>query len=207
LKTCWIIRISRAARSGRNGGVISFRCQGYAKHQIKGAILDSLRELDWASRDLRKRYKQLESITRELAAVMERNPTEAEIAEKMGMDLTRWRQVAIELRMVGLLSASSRAPESENQSVPEFPASNQLNPDVLTGQRELRSVLSAAMKTLPDRYQTVIGLYYLGHKTMREIGDTLGINESRVSQIHKSALEKMASNLQSVGISSSESIL
>jgi RNA polymerase sigma factor for flagellar operon FliA len=181
--------------------------QGYAKHRIKGAILDSLREMDWASRDLRKRHKQLESITRELAAVMERNPTEAEIAEKMGMDLTRWRQVAIELRMVGLLSASSRAPESENQSVPEFPAGNQLNPDVLTGQRELRSVLSSAMKTLPDRYQTVIGLYYLGGKTMREIGDTLGINESRVSQIHKSALEKMATNLQAAGIRSTESIL
>src|SRR5271165_136335 len=94
----------------------------YAKHRIKGAILDSLRELDWASRDLRRRHKQLEAITRELAAVMERNPTEAEIAEKMGMDVTRWRQVAIELRMVGLLSASARAPESENQTVPEFPA-------------------------------------------------------------------------------------
>src|ERR1700735_3488050 len=60
---------------------VSFR--GYAKHRIKGAILDSLRDMDWASRDLRKRHKQLEAITRELAAVMERNPTEAEIAEKM----------------------------------------------------------------------------------------------------------------------------
>lgn len=95
--------------------------QSYAKHRIKGAILDSLRDMDWASRDLRKRHKRLEEITRELAAAMERNPTEQEIAEKMGMDVERWRQVAVELRMVGLLSASSRAPENENQSVPEFP--------------------------------------------------------------------------------------
>src|SRR5438045_1109154 len=153
---------------------VTFR--GYAKHRIKGAILDSLREMDWASRDLRKRHKQLEQITRELAAVMERNPTESEIAEKMGMDVARWRQVAIELRMVGLLSASTKAPEDENQNVPEFPAGDQLNPDVLTGRNELRSVLSAAMKTLPERYQAVIGLYYLGGKTMREIGDRLGIN-------------------------------
>src|SRR6202000_3239353 len=86
--------------------------QGYAKHRIKGAILDSLRDLDWASRDLRKRHKQFEAVTRELTTALERPPTEAEIAEKMGMDVARWRVVAIELRMVGLLSASSRAQES-----------------------------------------------------------------------------------------------
>jgi RNA polymerase sigma factor for flagellar operon FliA len=138
---------------------------------------------------------------------MQRPPTEAEIAEKMGMEVGRWRQVAIELRMVGLLSASTRPPEDENQNAPEFPAGDQLNPDVLTGQRELRTVLSTAMRTLPDRYQAVIGLYYVGGKTMREIGDRLGINESRVSQIHRAALEKMSANLQAVGISSPESLL
>ncbi len=180
---------------------------GYAKHRIKGAILDSLRDMDWASRDLRKRHKQLEAITRELAAVMERNPTEAEIAEKMGMDVTRWRQVAIELRMVGLLSASTRAPESENQTAPEFPAGDELNPDVLTGQRELRAILSGAMHTLPERYQTVIGLYYLGGKTMREIGEQLNINESRVSQIHRAALDRMQVNLHEAGIHSTECVL
>lgn len=179
----------------------------YAKHRIKGAILDSLRDMDWASRDLRRRHKQLEAVTRDLAAIMERNPTEDEIAQKMGMEVTRWRQVAVELRMVGLLSASSRPPDSDNQNVPDFPANDQLNPDVIAGQNELRSVLSEAMKTLPERYQTVIGLYYISGKTMREIGDRLGINESRVSQIHKAALDKMSANLQAAGIHSSECLL
>jgi RNA polymerase sigma factor for flagellar operon FliA len=181
--------------------------KSYAKHRIKGAMLDSLRDLDWASRDLRKRHKKLEEITRELSSVMERNPTEQEIAEKMGMDLERWRQVSIELRMVGLLSASSRPAESDNQNVPEFPASDDLNPDVLTGRRQLSSVLKSAMETLPERYQAVIRLYYAGEKTMREIGEELGINESRVSQIHRAALERMAENLQSAGIHSSSSVL
>lgn len=181
--------------------------QSYAKHRIKGSILDSLRDLDWASRDLRKRHKRLEEITRELAATMERAPTEQEIADKMGLNLERWRQVAVELRMVGLLSASARAPESENQNVPEFPANADLNPDVLTGQREVRSVLATAMKGLPDRYQSVIRQYYAGGKTMKEIGDSLGINESRVSQIHRAALEKMGESLHSVGIHSSGSLL
>lgn len=181
--------------------------QGYAKHRIKGAILDSLRDMDWASRDLRRRHKQLEAVTRELSAVSERAPTEAEIAERMGMDVERWRQVAIELRMVGLLSASTRSPDSDNDTAPEFPATGELNPDVIAGQRELRAFLSSALKTLPDRYQTVIGLYYLGGKTMREIGDRLGINESRVSQIHRAALDKMSVNLQAAGIRSTDSLL
>src|SRR5438477_1009370 len=61
----------------------------YAKHRIKGAILDSLRQLDWASRDLRRRHKQLEAATRELSLTLQRNPTEAEIAEKLGVDVER----------------------------------------------------------------------------------------------------------------------
>ena len=95
--------------------------RGYAKHRIKGAILDSLRELDWASRDLRRRHKQLEEVTRELAAVMERNPTEVEIAERMGMGLDKWRQSAIDLRMVGFTSASTRSVDQEKAPAPEFP--------------------------------------------------------------------------------------
>jgi RNA polymerase sigma factor for flagellar operon FliA len=181
--------------------------KSYAKHRIKGAMLDSLRDLDWASRDLRKRHKKLEEITRELSTVMERNPTEQEIAARMGMDVERWRQVAIELRMVGLFSASSRAPENENQNAPEYPAKDDLNPDVLTGRRQLSSVLSSAMETLPERYQAVIRLYYAGEMTMREIGEELGINESRVSQIHRIALERLAQNLRSAGIHSTASVL
>jgi RNA polymerase sigma factor for flagellar operon FliA len=181
--------------------------QGYAKHRIKGAILDSLRDMDWASRDLRKRHKKLEEITRETAAADNRAPTEEEIAAKMGMGVDRWRQVAVDLRVVGLTSASSRAPEDENQAVPEFPASSELNPDVMTGRRQLSTVLTSAIGTLPDRYQLVVRKYYIDGKTMREIGDDLGINESRVSQIHRAALEKMGQNLQSVGIHSSAAVL
>jgi RNA polymerase sigma factor for flagellar operon FliA len=184
---------------------VSFRA--YAKHRIRGAILDSLRDLDWASRDLRRRHKQLDAVTHEFAAKMERTPTEAEIAEKMGMDVTRWRQVAVDMQVVGLVSASTRPADDENQTAPEFPATDHLNPDVLAGRTELRGLLSAAMGTLPARYQTVIGLYYLGGKTMREIGNRLGINESRVSQIHTAALSKMGVNLQAAGIHSASCLM
>lgn len=175
----------------------------YAKHRIKGAILDSLRQLDWASRDLRRRHKQVEAVTRDLAATLQRNPTEHEVAEKLGVEVERWRQMMVDLRSVGLVSASTRATDQEDLPAPDFPSKPETQPDRMCARQQLRSVLGEAMRTLPERYQKVVLLYYTNEMTMKEIGGLLGINESRVSQIHKSALEKMAVVLQSNGISSS----
>jgi RNA polymerase sigma factor FliA len=174
----------------------------YAKHRIKGAILDSLRQLDWASRDLRRRHKQVEAATRELSATLQRTPTESEIAEKLGVDVDRWRQMMVDLRSVGLISASSRTAEHDDLPAPDFPSKPETQPDNMCSREQMRSVLGVAMKTLPDRYQKVVFLYYTNEMTMKEIGGILGINESRVSQIHKSALEKMQVVLQANGIDS-----
>ena len=179
----------------------------YAKYRIKGAILDSLRQLDWASRDLRKRQKLVEAITRELAAKLERTPTEAEIAEKMGVGMDRWRRMAMELRTVGLVSASGYASDADGATAPEFPAKQDSQPDHMCAHEQLRQVLSEAMQTLPERYRKVVVLYYTRELTMKEIGGLMGINESRVSQIHKTALEKMAVALHSVGIHSTEALV
>jgi RNA polymerase sigma factor FliA len=176
----------------------------YAKHRIKGAILDSLRQLDWASRDLRRRHKQVESVTRDLTAVLQRTPTEAEIAQKMGVEVERWRQMMLDLRNVGLISASSRANEQDDLPAPDFPSGTETHPDSMCAREQLRNALAEAMKRLPERYQKVVMMYYTHELTMKEIGGLLGINESRVSQIHKSALEKMAVALQENGISSSQ---
>jgi len=174
----------------------------YAKHRIKGAILDSLRQLDWASRDLRRRHKQVEAATRELSATLQRTPTESEVAQKLGIEVERWRQMMVDLRSVGLISASSRAAEHDDLPAPDFPSKPETQPDNMCSRQQMRSVLGVAMKTLPERYQKVVFLYYTNEMTMKEIGGILGINESRVSQIHKSALEKMQVVLQANGIDS-----
>jgi RNA polymerase sigma factor for flagellar operon FliA len=80
----------------------------YAKHHIKGAIIDSLRRLDWASRDLRRRHKQVEAATRDLQGTLQRTRTESEIALRLGVEVERWRQMMVDMRNVGLISASSR---------------------------------------------------------------------------------------------------
>jgi RNA polymerase sigma factor for flagellar operon FliA len=176
----------------------------YAKHRIKGAILDSLRQLDWASRDMRRRHKQVEAATRDLAAALQRTPTEAEVAEKLGMDVSRWRNMMLDLRNVGLISASTRGNENEDLPAPDFPSKPETQPDSICARQQLRNVLGGAMKTLPERYQKVVSLYYTNEMTMKEIGGILGINESRVSQIHKAALEKMGAVLEANGITSSQ---
>jgi len=173
----------------------------YAKHRIKGAILDSLRQLDWASRDLRRRQKQIDAVSRELAHRLGRNPTDTEVAEQMGVDPQRWHRMLMEVRSLGTVSASA-GPDDERDRAQEFAATPELEPDQMCARRQLRSRLASAMKTLPARYRKVVHLYYSNDMTMKEIGEVLGVNESRVSQIHKNALQKMAVALQSAGISS-----
>src|ERR1043166_2590116 len=110
----------------------------------------------------------------------------------------------VDLRSVGLVSASSRGSDQEDLPAPDFPSNPETQPDRMCAHEQLRSVLADAMRTLPERYQKVVVLYYTNEMTMKEIGGLLGINESRVSQIHKSALEKMAVVLQANGITSSQ---
>lgn len=174
----------------------------YAKFRIRGEILDSLRQLDWASRDARRQQKAVEATRRELAASLQRAPTDSEMAGKLGIDIERWHTMVRDLPSAGMVSASSRN-EDDDLPVMDLPSNPETRPDSMCRQEELRSVMGEAMKTLPERYQKVVVLYYNKDMTMKEIGGVLGINESRVSQIHKAALEKMAVTLESNGISSS----
>jgi RNA polymerase sigma factor for flagellar operon FliA len=177
----------------------------YAKHRIKGAILDSLRQMDWASRDLRRRQKQVETVTRDLAARLGRTPQDGEVADQMGVSLARFRQMQMEMRTSGPVS-STPDPEQDRERAQEFPADVDLQPDRMCEQHQLKTTLAHAIGTLPARYQKVVFLYYTNDLTMKQIGEMLGVNESRVSQIHKIALKKMADLLENQGIRSSHAL-
>src|SRR5664279_6018255 len=100
----------------------------YAKHRIKGAILDSLRQLDWASRDLRRRHKQVESTTRDLASRLGRTPNDTEVAQQMGVGMKRWHRMQMEMRTVGLVSTTPN-PDQERERPQEFAAAADYQPD------------------------------------------------------------------------------
>src|SRR5258706_7017994 len=120
------------------------------------------------------------------------------------MEVEKGRNMILDLPNVGLISASTRSNENEALPAPDFPSKPETQPDSICARQQLRSVLGDAMKTLPERYQKVVTLYYTAEMTMKEIGGILGINESRVSQIHKAALEKMGVVLQTNGITSAQ---
>ncbi|MCC6587514.1 MAG: FliA/WhiG family RNA polymerase sigma factor [Bryobacterales bacterium] len=199
-----IIGLFDAVNKFDTGKQVAF--SAYAKHRIKGAILDSLRQLDWASRDLRRRHKQVEAATRDLTATLQRTPTESEVAEHMGLQQQRWHQIMLDLRNVGLVSASTRGADGDDLPPPDFPGDPDSQPDAMCAREQLRSVLGDAMRSLPERYRKVVVMYYANEMTMKEIGGLLGINESRVSQIHKTALAKMMVTLQSNGITSAAAL-
>ncbi len=180
----------------------------YAKHRIRGSILDSLRQLDWASRDLRKRFKSIEAITQKLAQQLGGAPTEGQIAKEMGVTEDQFRKMKSELYNAGLSSGQPhRVERPDHGSFVESTETNDRRPDQLFADRELRSILERVISTLPPRYQRVVTLYYDYERTMKQIGDELGVNESRVSQIHKTALEKLGVALRSLGYGSVHAFL
>ena len=175
----------------------------YAKHRIRGAILDSLRQLDWASRDMRRRYKQVETVTRELTLQLKREPTEAEVAKAMGLDARRWQSLMVDFCNMATAAASrTRTEQEEAQPVREVPCAPAQCPDQVFARTEMRRKLQSAIGTLPKRHQEVVKLYYENDLSMKEIGSVLGVNESRVSQIHKNALTRMQSVFTGKGICS-----
>ena len=174
----------------------------YAKHRIRGAILDSLRQLDWASRDLRERQKELEAARRELSGELQRTPEEAEVADRLGLDEEGWRQLMMQLQTVAVVSADTPSTGHEDHPVHECAATPEMQPENICAREQMRSMLDEAMNVFSDRYKQVVTMYYTNEMTMKEIGVVLGINESRVSQIHKAALEKMNAALQQAGVRS-----
>lgn len=174
----------------------------YANHRIRGAMLDSLRQLDWASRDARKQYRLMESVTQDLTTKLGRTPSQPELAAAMGVDQKRWQSLMIDFRSFGLASVQQRTVDREDLPSKEIPASPRNCPDQLLAQSEMKRTLNLAMQTLPQRYRQVVTLYYDADLSMKEIGGMLGVNESRVSQIHKSALAKMQATLGKSGVGS-----
>jgi RNA polymerase sigma factor for flagellar operon FliA len=178
--------------------------QNYAKHRIRGAMLDSLREQDWASRDTRRRQKRLEAVVREMSTELGRSPFDHEVAARLGVSDERWNQMMFELRAGG--PAPNRA-ANDDEPVPEHRAEPDWQPDQMCQRWEMHTRLEGAIKALPERQRKVVAMYYGDGLSMKEIGVQMGVNESRVSQIHKAALEKMGRTLREQGILSVQALL
>ncbi|WP_251106718.1 FliA/WhiG family RNA polymerase sigma factor [Alloacidobacterium dinghuense] len=173
---------------------VQFR--SYAQFRIRGAILDSLRTLDWSPRDLRRKGRAVEQAIRTLTARLGRSPSEQEIAGELQMELGDYQQLLGELKGLEIgtlhLERSEDSGEEELAYVPNRPEDDPLFRCL---QGEMRQRLAEAIGDLPERERLVMTLYYYEEMTMKEIGLTLGVVESRVSQIHASAVLHLRSML------------
>ena len=174
---------------------VQFR--SYAQFRIRGAILDSLRTLDWSPRELRRKGRAVEEAIRLLTQRMGRAPGESEVAAEMTLSLGEYQQLLGDLKglEIGTLHME-RNEDSGEEELAYIPGRPEDDPLFHCLRGELEGRLSEAIAQLPDRERLVMTLYYYEEMTMREIGLALGVVESRISQVHASAVAHLRAALK-----------
>lgn len=174
---------------------VQFR--SYAQFRIRGAILDSLRTLDWSPRELRRKGRAIEEAVRVLTARLGHAPGEPEVAAELGIDLEAYQQLLGDLKglEIGTLHME-RNEDSGEEELAYVPGRPDEDPLFRCLRSEMEERLSDAIANLPDRERLVMTLYYYEEMTMREIGLALGVVESRVSQVHASAVVHLRARLR-----------
>ncbi len=169
----------------------------YAKFRIRGAILDSLRELDWSPRELRRKGRLVDSTYCELSGRLGRAPNENEIAREMGIHLHELQSLLAELDGLELGSLHIESPrDGKEENLTDYlPSKTEETPFFQCLRSEMKHLLEQAISELPEKEQRVLALYYYEELTMKEVGTALGIGESRVSQIHSLAMVRLRARL------------
>jgi RNA polymerase sigma factor for flagellar operon FliA len=170
----------------------------YAQFRIRGAILDSLRTLDWSPRELRRKGRNIEQAIHILTGRLGRLPTDIEIAQELHIDLAAYQQLLGELNGVEIGTLhSQRSEDSSEEELVYIPGRPEEDPLFRYLNAEMRERLTKAISDLPERERLVTNLYYYEEASMREIGLILGVAECRVSQIHASAVLHLRAQLSS----------
>jgi RNA polymerase sigma factor for flagellar operon FliA len=171
--------------------------KSYAKHRIHGAILDSLRDLDWSPRPLRRKARRIEEAQQRLRARLGYSPSESQLAEELGIGLDKFQHLLGELRGLDLRSLQSET--TEEGSVREARHATQTqapeDPFSLCLRSEMTGLLAKAIEELPERERQLLSLYYYEELTMKEAGAVLGIGEARVSQLHSAAIIRLRARM------------
>lgn len=169
----------------------------YAEYKIRGAILDSLRGLDWAPRQQRRRSKQIEGAIGSLEQELKRVPTEDEIAAYLGVELEEYHEWLVEIRGLNIGSLEGHPGEEDGRDLLRFVADKDAeSPSSLLERNELRKILAQAISRMPYIERTVIGLYYHEELTLREISRVVNLHESRVSQLKTQAIIRLRTFLR-----------
>jgi RNA polymerase sigma factor FliA len=176
-----------------------FKFETYAIARIKGAILDELRSIDWVPRSIRAKAREIERAISKLESQLHRSPTDEELAAEMGMEERQLQQVLSKISFVGLVALdemlSVGGERGESMTLGDTIADGAEGPLALYEVEEMRHMLAQAINKMPEREKIVLTLYYYEGLTLAEIGQVLGVTESRVCQIHTKSILQLRSRL------------
>ncbi len=176
------------AMKRRPDGMPHEQFEAYASYRIRGAILDYLRALDPLSRRLRGIAREIHQATRTLTSRLSRTPAQDEIARQMGVSLTQLQKSLADIQEAGM----DRLDGTGNVDAPSTAPS----PEALATKNEMVATIAKFTKMLPERLQVVITLHYQHECSLREIGEILGVTESRVCQLHAEAVQRIRARVE-----------
>ncbi len=163
----------------------------YASLRIRGAILDQIRKMDWIPRTVRQRQKQIDSAIHSIEEEHGRAATDDEIAKSLGISEDEYTQWQSQMKVTGVVSLDEFLEQGTEISNPHNASSHFASPEDVVEENELKEVLLNSLELLTEKERRVIELYYYEELTLKEISNVLEVSESRVSQLHTRALEKM----------------
>lgn len=171
-----------------------FKFETYAISRIKGAIIDELRSIDWVPRSVRAKARDIERVYSKLENQLKRTPDDTEVAEELGISLDELNDTLSRISLTGIVPLDEMVGSDEEGDSPTLgdtiPADDEHDPETSYEVDEMRHVLADSITRMPERERLVLTLYYYEGMTLAEIGEVLGVTESRVCQIHtKSVLQ------------------
>jgi RNA polymerase sigma factor for flagellar operon FliA len=173
----------------------------FAMTRIRGAIIDELRSLDWVPRSVRSRAREIEAAQTKLEHELQRAPSEAELAAKLNMTEEELQSALLEIANSSVYALDELWTVSDSSGdqvslLDTIADESAADPQEALASTEVKDLLTEAIGGLPEREQLVVALYYYENLTLREIGEVLGVTESRVSQLHTKAVMRLKSSLQ-----------
>jgi len=168
----------------------------YATQRIRGAMLDELRAADWLPRGLRRGMRRIEVAISHLQQKLGRSPNETEIAEEMGMPLVEYQQMLQESRGAQLVYYEDFHDDDHDDFFERFELGNDADPMDLLQDERFKAELVKAIESLPERERMLMGMIYEQEMNLREIGEVMGVSESRISQLHSQAVARLRSRMK-----------
>ena len=167
----------------------------YAAQRIRGAMLDELRQADWLPRTVRKSLRQIEATINKLEQQHKRAPNEEEIAKAMDIDIGAYQHMLLDARGHQLLYYEDLQYSDDADFFDRHVAGENTDPLKILEDAGFRKVLAKAISVLPEREKQMMGMYYEQELNLREIGEVLGVSESRVCQLHSQAVARLRTKL------------